>query len=86
MPNLNSIKNLSPSEAVEFLTEIIKENPDNEEAWALRAQNFWKLNRRREAINDCLVAVKINPASRAKTLLDFANSILDYYNKDLLNP
>lgn len=86
MPDLNSIKNLPPQAAIEALDKIIADNPDNEEALALRAQNLWKVNRRREAINDCLVAIKLNPESKAKVLLDYAYSILDFYNKDLLNP
>ena len=86
MSDLNSIKSLSPEDAIEILNKIIAENPDNEEALTLRSQSLWKVNRRREAINDCLVAIKLNPESKAKVLLDYANSILDFYNKDLLNP
>lgn len=86
MSDLDSIKNLLPTDAIKALDKIIAEQPDNEIALSLRAQYLWKLNRRREAINDCLVAVKINPESKAKVLLDYANSVLNYYNKDLLNP
>ena len=84
--NLEEIKALPSDQAIQSLDIIIRENPENDEALALRAQILWKLNRRREAINDCNLALRINPESRAKVLLDYANSILDYYNKDLLNP
>ena len=86
MESLEEIKKMQPEEAIAALTEIIETNPDNEEALTLRGLRHWSLNHRREAINDYLAALKINPESKAKMALDYANSILDYYNKDLLNP
>ena len=86
MESLEEIKKMQPEEAIAALTEIIRTNPDNEEALTLRGLRHWSLNHRREAINDYLAALKINPESKAKMALDYANSILDYYNKDLLNP
>lgn len=83
---LLEIKEMSFEIAIPLLDKMIEENPQDEEALTLRGQKLWKQNRRREAINDYLQAISINPASRAKILLDYANSILDYYNKDLLNP
>ena len=84
--SLEEIKKLSPEEALDKLNEYILTHPEDDEAITMRGQKLWKLNRTREAINDYLLAISINPASRAKTLLDYANSILAYYNKDLLNP
>lgn len=91
LPSFDEIKKLPPEEAITILDQII-ENPTSlpssqyEEAFVVRGMKYWGLNKRKEAIDDYLAALKINPESRAKTLLDFANSILDFYNKDLLNP
>ena len=80
------IKTLPAKEAIEYLSGIIDTDPLNEEAFTLRGKAHWSLNHRKEAINDYLTAIKINPQSKASILLEYANSILDYYNKDLLNP
>lgn len=82
----DKIIDLSPEEAVAYLDERISQNPSDEEALTERGMLFWKLNRRKDAINDYLAAIKLNPDGRARMILDYANSILDFYNKDLLNP
>ena len=73
-------------EAIEALDSFLERNPGNDEALTLRGRIHWSLNHRKEAINDYLAALKLNPESKAGMLLEYANSILDYYNKDLLNP
>ena len=84
--DLISIKRLPPEEAIIRLNIYIVSNPADEEALTIRGQRLWSMGRRREAVNDFLAAININPQSRAKMLLDYYNSILDYYNKDLYNP
>lgn len=84
--SLEEIKSMKAEEAIPLLDEFILKNPDNDEAYTIRGLKNWSLNRRKEAINDYLSAIKINPDSRARMALQYANSILDYYNKDLLNP
>ena len=84
--SLEDIKKLPPQEAITCLDKFIKIFPDKEEAYLIRGMKHWNLNHRREAINDYLKAINLNPDSKAKALLQYANSILDYYNKDLLNP
>lgn len=86
MPSLDEIKSLPAVEAIAALDEILKSDPRNEEALVARGLKHWSLNHRKEAINDYLAAIAINPDSKAKMALQYANSILDYYNKDLLNP
>ena len=86
MDTLEEIKILPPEEAIEALNKLLERNPDNEEALTLRGQKHWTLNHRRDAINDYLAAIKINPESQSALLLKYANSILDFYSKDLLNP
>lgn len=83
---LEEIKKLPPEEAIALLDNIIADNLENDEAFSLRGMKHWTLNHRQQAINDYLAAIKINPDSKAKLALQYANSILDYYCKDLLNP
>lgn len=73
-------------QAISILDVYIELHPEDDEALTVRGMKHWGLNHRKEAINDYLAALKINPESRAKTALEFANSVLDFYNKDLLNP
>ena len=80
------IEGLSGSEAVEVLSTYIKDHPDDDEALTLRGMKYWGMDKRSAAINDYLLAIKINPESRAVQALKAANEILDYYNKDLYNP
>lgn len=84
--NLDEIKNLDAARAIEVLTAHINSFPEDDEALTERGLKYWSQGQRREAINDYLAALKINPQSRAKMALEFVNSILDYYNKDLYNP
>ena len=84
--SLEEIKKLPHEEAIAALTCVLERNPGNDEALAMRGQLHWTMNHRREAINDYLAAITINPESRAKMLLEYAYSILDFYSKDLLNP
>lgn len=84
--SIKDIEKLPPKEAIEILDTYLKTNPKDEEAYILRGMNQWKLNNTKAAIDDYLSALEINPESRAKTLLDYTTSILDFYSKDLLNP
>lgn len=83
---LEEIKKLEPEQAIETLTSYLVSHPEDDEAYTERGLKYWSINKRKEAINDYLTALKINPESKAKMALEYANSILDYYNKDLYNP
>lgn len=84
--SIENIRNLLPDEAILLLDKIINDNPENEEALTLRGMKHWAKGHRSLAIKDYLAAIRINPESKAKMALEAANSILDFYNKDLLNP
>ena len=84
--SLDEIRKLPPEEAICKLDLWLASAPDDDEALTLRGMRHWALNHRNQAINDYLAAIKINPESNAKMALQMANSILDFYNKDLLNP
>ncbi len=76
----------SNEEAVSILTDYIKQNPQDDEAYTMRGMKYWGLGQRANAINDYLQAIEINPDSKARLALKATNEILDYYNKDLYNP
>lgn len=81
-----AIRGLSADEAIIYLTDYIEAHPESEEAYTLRGIRNWGAGRRSAAIADYLSALRINPDSRAGEALKAANEILDYRNKDLLNP
>ena len=83
---LEEIKKIPPKEAIDALNCILESDPENEAAITLRGQKYWGLGLRKQAINDYLSAIRINPDSPAKMLLEYSSSILDFYSKDLLNP
>lgn len=85
-PAFEEIMAMSPQEAIYMLNDIIAKNPVNDEAYFLRGKKHWALNQYRLAINDFIKAVEINPKSQASLMIDYSNSVLDYYNQDLLNP
>lgn len=80
------IKAATYEEAIKMLDEYIAANPQDDDAVTVRGIRYWGAGKRSKAINDYLEAIRINPESRAKEALRAANEILDYYNKDLLNP
>ena len=82
---LDDIRNMMPQEAIPLLDEYISSH-EEDEAYTLRGIKHWALGKHALAIKDYLSAIRINPESKAKQALESANAILDYYNKDLLNP
>lgn len=76
----------TPERGVEILTEILKSEPYNENAYVMRGRLWWKLNKRAYAINDYLAAKRLNPDGKGAQMLKATYDILDYYNKDLYNP
>lgn len=77
---------ISTERAIELLNEYIEANPNDDAALTYRGMRYWSLNRRSEAINDYLAAVKANPESEARNALKVTYDILNFYNKDLYNP
>lgn len=81
-----SVRGLSGEEAVKVLSDYLTTHPENDDALTLRGLKYWGMQKRAQAINDYLAAIRINPASPSVQALKVANEILDYYNKDLYNP
>ncbi len=84
--NLDEIRRLLPNDAISLLNDYINANPEDDEAYTLRGMKHWALGEHSAAINDYLKAIKINPEGKAKHALEAAESVMNYYNKDLLNP
>ena len=78
---------LGADEAISRLDTYIAANPADPDALTLRGIRHFGAGHRASAIGDYLAALRIDPDHRkAGEALNFANSILDYYNKDLYNP
>lgn len=83
---LEEIKKRLPAEALPLLDQYISLHPTDDEAYTIRGIKYWAIGKRSLAINDYLAAIRINPGSRAKLMIQASYQILNYYNKDLLNP
>jgi tetratricopeptide (TPR) repeat protein len=91
MKTLDEIKSLqingeNTDNLIDYLDDYLLAYPTDDEALTMRGLIHWSRSERGLAINDYLEAIRINPDSRARLALKMANSILDYYNKDLYNP
>lgn len=71
---------------LEALNENIAHEPQNDHWHLMRGQVYWRLGDKSRAITDYEHALQINPKSPARTALELARKIMDYYNPDLLNP
>lgn len=81
------IQLLSANQAIERLDKYIAAHPDDPDGFILRGMRHFGAGHRALAINDYLEALRIDPGnSGARQALEHANSILDFYNKDLFNP
>lgn len=78
---------LDADQAIALLTEYLSEHPQDTEALTLRGMRHFGAGHRAAAIGDYLEALRIDPDNaKARQALEFANGILDFYNKDLFNP
>ena len=73
-------------EALHLLDEYIKKNDSDDAAYYLRAANVYrKMGDIRQALNNYLMAIELNPDSPAQTAYNAQIKILDFYNKDMYN-
>lgn len=78
-----------PGEALKILDKWLAEAAEPAAQAQLLAEKgklLWKLNRRGEAISAYEAGAKLDPAGPCTTLLEMSGSIMDFFNKDLLNP
>ena len=71
-------------EALHLLDEYIKKNDSDDEAY-LRGNVYRKMGDIRQALNNYLMAIELNPDSPAQTAYNAQIKILDFYNKDMYN-
>lgn len=87
---MNTIKQLinegKIEDAISLLDDYIQKNNRSEEAYYLRGKAYNKKGDVRQALNNYLAAIEINPDGPAKTAYDSLIRILDFYNKDIYNP
>lgn len=72
-------------DAIVSLDEWIAECPDCDEAYYLRGNAYRKRSDYRQALNNYLNALELNPDSPARQAHDMLIKILDFYNKDMYN-
>ena len=72
-------------EALHLLDEYIKKNDSDDEAYNLRGNVYRKMGDIRQALNNYLMAIELNPDSPAQTAYNAQIKILDFYNKDMYN-
>lgn len=72
-------------EAIRLLDELIEKNTSSDEAYYLRGKAYHKKGDVRQALNNYLSAMDINPDSPAKVAHDALIRIMNFYNKDMYN-
>ena len=72
-------------EALHLLDEYIKKIDSDDEAYYLRGNVYRKMGDIRQALNNYLMAIELNPDSPAQTAYNAQIKILDFYNKDMYN-
>ena len=72
-------------EAILLLDEFIEKNKTSDEAYYLRGNAYRKKGDVRQALNNYLTAMELNPNSPAVIAHNQMISILNFYNKDMYN-
>lgn len=72
-------------EAITLLDQYIETNADADAAWYLRGNAYRKQGDTRQALNNYLRAMELNPDSPAHQAYNMLIDILNFYNKDMYN-
>lgn len=78
-----------PEMAIESLEQMLEEEDDpmmQSEILAAKGELLWKLNRRGEAMSAYERGAQLDPDGRCAPLREMSQSIMDFFNTDLLNP
>lgn len=73
------------TQAIRLLDKHIAGNPASDEAYFLRGNAYLKQGDVREALNNYLKAMELNPDSPAHQAYRMQIDILNFYNKDMYN-
>lgn len=72
-------------EAIVLLDEYIETHPGSDEAFFLRGNAYSKKGDFRQALNNYLSAMELNPGSPARQSHAMLMKIMAFYNKDMFN-
>lgn len=72
-------------EAIRLLDALLQKNPSSDEAWYLRGNAYRKQGDTRQALNNYLQALELNPESPARQAHNMLIDIMNFYNKDMYN-
>ncbi|MCD8193114.1 MAG: tetratricopeptide repeat protein [Tannerellaceae bacterium] len=73
-------------EAIRLLDKMIGEDASDPVAYYLRGNAYRKQGDFRQALNNYLLAMEIDPESPAAEARKHLLGIMEFYNKDLYNP
>ncbi len=86
-PNIKALTHgKSPAEALAAIEKALADAPDNPQLLTEKGKLLWRLDRRGEAMSAYEQAARIDPDGPARLLMEHSNSIMDFFNPDLLNP
>ena len=80
------IEGKSADQALAIVESLLTTQPENASLLVEKGKLLWRLNRKGEAMSAYEAAALIDPDGPAKLLLEHSNSIMDFFNPDLLNP
>ena len=80
------IEGETAAEALSALEQLLENEPGNATLLVEKGKLLWKLNRKGEAMSAYEAAAAIDPDGPARLLIEHSNSIMDFFNPDLLNP
>ena len=90
MEELEKIKQLlnagKSDEAISLLTHFVHENPSSDEVFFWLGNAYRKKENWEFALNNYQQAMDLNPDSPAKLAYKMVIDILNFYNKDMINP
>lgn len=79
----------TPPDAAARLAEVEKAllaGPASAELLVEKGKLLWRMGKRGEAMSAYEAAAAIDPDGPARLLIEHSNSIMDFFNPDLLNP
>lgn len=72
-------------EVISLLNDYLVQHPQSDEAYFLRGNAYSKKGDFRQALNNYLQAMELNPESPAKQAHAMLMKIMEFYNKDMYN-
>lgn len=80
------INNNEIDAAIVAVTRLLEDGGGDPELYYQRGRLYWRKDMRREAINDYMEAVSLDPSSKAAAALEQASAIMRFYDRNRYNP